>query len=111
MHMGVDHVPDRPVAALPDRREEAAAGLDAAAGVDDRDHVPPDHEAEIGDRARIVGRRERDGRLVHEDPGCDFPRRERARPGRGRGSPGRPQGEAERGLEERAAPHADTVRG
>jgi hypothetical protein len=77
-----DHVADRPAGDLPDRLAQPCPGAQAAAAVDDRDRVGADDEADVGDRALVLGARELMHALMDEDAGRDLRHRQRP-PGRG----------------------------
>ena len=87
MHVARDHEADRPCCDLPDGRVQASAGARAAAGVDHRDRLVPEHEPDVRDVGEILRRRELVHATMHEDAGRDLGH---AKWCRGRG-PGRRQ--------------------
>ena len=60
MFVRVDHIADRLVGDAADGQQQTLADGDAAAGVDHGDGILSDDDAEIGDVACIVRRRQRD---------------------------------------------------
>ena len=70
MDVARDHEADRPCGDLPDGRVQASAGARAAAGVDHRDRLVPEHEPDVRDVTEIQASRAR----AHHDA-----RRRRAR--------------------------------
>src|SRR5262245_9653715 len=79
MAMRVDDVSDRLVRAGADRRKQLAALTHTAAGVDHRDRLVTDDEADIGDRAVVLASHQRSLALMHEQTGSHFADVERLR--------------------------------
>jgi hypothetical protein len=75
--VGQDNITDRPIRAGADRRSQRASFREAAAGIDDRDGLIADDEADIGDRVLVRGRRLLVHSVVDKDAGRDFRHRQR----------------------------------
>src|SRR5262249_3388554 len=72
MAMRADDVSDRLVGAGADRRQQPPSLTHTAAGVDHRDRLVTDDEADIGDRAVVLARHQRSLTLMHEQAWSHF---------------------------------------
>ncbi len=103
MDMGVDHVAHRQAVRCR-RAAQALPRPQAAAGIDHRHRVAPDHEADIGDRPVIAAPGQRVGRGIDEDARRDLLHRQGRRlPGRA-GTGSAPAGDTNRVRTRRSAP-------
>ena len=77
MCVGVDHVGDGKIGERLDALSQAPAERKAAAAVDDRDRVPPDHHARVAESSQVLARRILVGTDVHVDAFRHLHERER----------------------------------